>query len=126
MELSSFRKFTGREVHFLDFKKAVKQWFSINVCFVRWLVLNLAVSFNGIDITSPNCALDRRIILCLFAPGFQRQDFKHVKCVGTIKGNESKQEEQRERPSWGIRLIFPKSTVLPVMGKNFSFCELLM
>ena len=81
MELSSFRKFTGREVHFLDFKKAVKQWFSINVCFVRWLVLNLAVSFNGIDITSPNCALDRRIILCLFAPGFQRQDFKHVKFV---------------------------------------------
>ena len=32
-------------------------------------------------ITRPNCALDRRKILCLYVPGFQRQIFEHVpKC----------------------------------------------
>ena len=30
-------------------------------------------------ITRPNCALDRRTILCLYVPGFQRQVFK-AKC----------------------------------------------
>ena len=32
-------------------------------------------------ITRPNCALDRRTILCLYVAGFQRQVFKYVpKC----------------------------------------------
>ena len=31
------------------------------------------------NITKPNCALDRRKILCLFVPGFQRQVFEQVK-----------------------------------------------
>ena len=30
-------------------------------------------------ITRPNCALDRRTILCLYVPGFQRQVFKMLK-----------------------------------------------
>ena len=29
-------------------------------------------------ITRPNCALNRRTILCLYVPGFQRQVSKHV------------------------------------------------
>ena len=28
--------------------------------------------------TWPNCALDRRTVLCLYVPGFQRQIFKHI------------------------------------------------
>ena len=31
-----------------------------------------------LNITRPNCALDRRTILCLYVPGFLRQIFKHV------------------------------------------------
>ena len=38
-------------------------------------------SSKKIYITMPNCALDRRTILCLCVPGFQNQTFKHVpKC----------------------------------------------
>ena len=29
-------------------------------------------------LTRPSCALDRRSILCLYVPGFQRQVFKYV------------------------------------------------
>ena len=32
-------------------------------------------------ITRPNCALERRTILCLYVPAFQRQVFKHVKIL---------------------------------------------
>ena len=36
------------------------------------------------SITRPNCALDRRTILCLYVPGFQKLIFKHIsKCKGT-------------------------------------------
>ena len=37
-------------------------------------------------ITMPNCALDRRIILCLYVPGFQKLIFKYVpKCKWITK-----------------------------------------
>ena len=32
-------------------------------------------------ITRPNCALDRRTLLCLYAPGFQRQILTHIKSL---------------------------------------------
>ena len=34
-----------------------------------------------IDNTRPNCALDRRTILCLYVPEFQNQGFKHVEIL---------------------------------------------
>ena len=58
--------------------------------------------------TRRNCALNRRSILSLYAPEFQRQTLNFV---GTIKEIERTKEEQRERPCCGIRLHFPKSTV---------------
>ena len=64
-------------------------------------------------ITRRNCALDRRTILWLCVPGFQRQVFKHVK---TLSERSMKMKEQRERPCCGIRLYFPKSTVWPRNG----------
>ena len=39
------------------------------------------------DITRPNCALDRSIILCLYVPGFQRQVFKHRNDQKKVKNN---------------------------------------
>ena len=44
--------------------------------------------FDGIFITRPNCAQDRRTILCLYVPGFQRQVFKHVKEMKEQKKNK--------------------------------------
>ena len=47
------------------------------VFFLRFCKLSLIPS-----ITRPNCALDRRTILCLYVSGFHRQTFKHVlKCM---------------------------------------------
>ena len=40
-------------------------------------------------ITRPNSALDRRTILCLYVPGFQRQVFKHDKFLSE-RSTESK------------------------------------
>ena len=49
-----------------------------------------------------NCALDRRTILSLYVPGFQRQVFKHVK----ILSERSKEmKEQRERPCCGMHSL---------------------
>ena len=48
-------------------------------------------------ITRPNCALDRRTILCLYVPGFQRQVFKQVKILSErSKGNK---EQKRNKGS---------------------------
>ena len=38
---------------------------------------DIKIEKNG-HITRPNCALDRSTILCLYAPGFQRQVLKYV------------------------------------------------
>ena len=44
-------------------------------------VVFLFSQFSPIDITRPHCALDRRTILFLYVPGFQKLIFKHVpKC----------------------------------------------
>ena len=86
---------------------------------VRRLLINAIFSFvTGnlpicIDITSPNCALDRSTILCLYVPGFQRQVFKHVKILSE---RLKRRTEQRERPCCGIRLQCTKCTVWPRNG----------
>ena len=46
--------------------------------------------------TMPNCELDRRTILCLHAPGFQRQVFKHVKFLSE-RSNELKEKKKNQR-----------------------------
>ena len=56
--------------------------------------------------TRPNCSLDKRTMLCLYVPGFQRQVFANVK-------NLSEMEVQRERPCYGIHIQFTKCTVWP-------------
>ena len=38
-------------------------------------------TIKKIVIKRPNCALDRRTILCLYIPGFQSHVFKHVKIL---------------------------------------------
>ena len=44
----------------------------------HYLFVSILFTYN---ITKPNCALDRRTILCLYSPGFQKQIFKHVKIL---------------------------------------------
>ena len=46
-------------------------------------------------ITRPNCALDRRTILCLYVPGFQRQVFKHVKTLSKRSKKNNKQKKNK-------------------------------
>ena len=50
---------------------------------------------NGI--TRPNFALDRRTILCLYVPGFQRQVFKHVKILS--ERSKEKKEQKKNKGS---------------------------
>ena len=64
-------------------------------------------------ITRPNCALDRRTILCLKVPGFQRQVLKHVKTLTEQSKKSNNKKERKERPCCGIRLQFTKCTVWP-------------
>ena len=47
------------------------------------------------NITRPNCALDKRKILCLYVPGFQRQVFKHVKNLSE-RSKESKEQKKNK------------------------------
>ena len=46
-------------------------------------------------ITRPNSALDRRTILCLYVPGFQRQVFKQVKILSE-RSKEIKQQKKNK------------------------------
>ena len=46
------------------------------------------------NITRPNCALDRRTILCLHVPGFHRKVFKHVKILSE-RSKESKKKKNK-------------------------------
>ena len=48
-------------------------------------------------ITRPNCALDRRTILCLYDPGFQRQAFKNVKTLSEQSNKINEQEKIKGR-----------------------------
>ena len=43
----------------------------------------------------PNCALDRRLILCLYVPGFQRQIFKHVKVLSERSKKKIEQKKNK-------------------------------
>ena len=49
-------------------------------------------------ITRPNCALDRRKILCLYVPGFQRQVYKHVKILS--------EKTKEQRSTKGMSLLW--------------------
>ena len=71
--------------------------------------------------TRPNNALDKRTILCLYGPGFQRQVLKHVKFVSERSKEMKEQKKNRESPCSGIRLLFPKSTVWPRNAKSGLF-----
>ena len=46
-------------------------------------------------ITRPNCALDRRTILCLYVSGFQRQVFKHVEILSERSKESSEQKKNK-------------------------------
>ena len=43
----------------------------------------------------PNCALDRRTILCLYVPGFHRQVFKPVEILSE-RSKESKEQKKKK------------------------------
>ena len=47
------------------------------------------------NITRPNCALDRRTILCLYVPGFHRQVFKPVEILSE-RSKESKEQKKNK------------------------------
>ena len=47
-------------------------------------------------ITRPNCALDRRTILCLYVSGFQKQVFKHVKILSERSKEMKEQKKNKE------------------------------
>ena len=56
----------------------------------------LIIQFFSIkSLTSPNCALDRRTILCLYIPGFQRQVFNYVKILSE-RSKESKEQKKNK------------------------------
>ena len=50
-------------------------------------------------IMRPNCALDRRSILCLYVPGFQRQVFKHIKILSE-RSKENKEQKKNKRSNY--------------------------
>ena len=73
-------------------------------------------------ITRPNCVLDRRTILCLYVPGFQRQVFERVIFLSQrSKKRKEKKEEQKVRPCNGIRLHFTNCAVWPRKVQNLIF-----
>ena len=47
------------------------------------------------NITRPNCALDRRTILCLYVTGFHRQVFEHVKFLSE-RSKEMKEQKKNK------------------------------
>ena len=44
----------------------------------KLLILRIFQRWNRINVMRPNCALDRRTILCIYVPGLQRHVFKQV------------------------------------------------
>ena len=60
----------------------------LNIFFVKTFNKNLKM-----NLTRPNCALDRRTVLCLYVPGFHRQVFKH----GKILSERSKKMKEQKK-----------------------------
>ena len=86
----------------------------ILVCFNRLVQILAYFDFVYLFlfIPRPICALDRRTILCLYVPGFQRQIFNHVEILSErSKKMRELKKNKRARPFCGIRLQFTKNTV---------------
>ena len=72
------------------------------------IVYRLKLTFGRVNAGCPTAnqvpydvklCTDRRTILCVYLPGFQKKVFKHVKSfVGTIKENEKRKKEKWKRP----------------------------
>ena len=58
-----------------------------------------------------NCALSRRAVLCLYAPGFQIQVFKHDKILSEQSKKLKKQKKNKGRVLASLQ--FTKCTVWP-------------
>ena len=67
---------------------------------IEILMLQPEINFPGTlrIITRLNCALDRSTILCLYAPGFQSQVFKHVKILS--KQSKKIKEQKKNKGSF--------------------------
>ena len=65
------------------------------------------------NITRPNCALDKRVILCLFFPGFLKQVYKHVKILLEQSKKLDEQNKNKEEDlCCEYRSQFAKCTAL--------------
>ena len=104
-----------------------------------WIFKNVEVFVDffwiGQIITSPNCALDRRTILCLYVPGFQRQVLKHVKNLSKLSKESIKQMKNKggvlvaesacnaQNAQFGLVMIdfpsSPKALRRPCFGQQF-------
>ena len=72
------------------------------------------------NITRPNCALDRRTILCLHVPGFHRKVIKHVKSLS----ERSKRMKEQKKNKGSVRVAespynSQNAQFGPVMNKEF-------
>ena len=90
---------------------------------------------NKSSITRPNCALDRRRILCLYVSGFQRQVFKLVKSLserskeikeqkknkGSVLVSEFAHNLQNAHNVWPHNVIFKKNFYANFPKKNPVF-----
>ena len=84
-------------------------------------------------ITRPNCALDKRTILCLYVPDFQRQVLKHVKilserskeCKDQKKNKESfllaESAHNAQNAQFGLVMTHPKNFEKLDLKKIFNF-----
>ena len=88
-------------------KRCIRVCFSFFLFFkqnqIPQILIGLGWVINHIKaltvITKPNCALDRRTILCLYVPRFQRQFFKHVKILSE---RSKKIKEQKKKNKLGF------------------------
>ena len=83
------------------------------ICNLTWYNFRLPWSIDyfrnknskATSIMRPNCALDRRTILCLFIPGFQRQVFKHGKILSE-RSKRLKKQKKNKRSVLFVESVF--------------------
>ena len=68
-------------------------------------------------ITRPNCALDRRTILCLYVPEFEKQVFKNVKILSELSKELNEQKKNK-------RIVPVAESAYNSQNAQFSFVRL--
>ena len=103
-------------MHIFDlfFLIACRYIFDLNLFIMR-------VNVFFLNITRPNCALDRSTKLCLYVPRFQKQVLKHVKILSE-RSKETKEQKKNKKRTKGASLLRNPLT----MHKMHSLASLVM